>query len=483
MFKAFLHPDKASFVWLHRFLDLAVTAVLFVWLFGSKMVLDSLWLAMFAMVSGMTFVVLAQVSGIYQNWRGRPFFASIKMVLVAWLWTWLLWLALMFVLSSWALWPKDMVLLWGALTPLVLMFYRLVIRRVLIVYRAHGGNSKNVVIVGRNALAESLAERVVHDAGLGYRLLRFYDSDPISGTEIQSDFYTNNLTRYDGTEPVIVPLQKANLKADIHRLKVDEVYLCLPVEQMTQIKSLLETLSDTSVVVKYVPDLFVFDLLHAKVTDISGIPVLGVFDSALTHPFAQFIKRVEDVVISVVALVVFAPLMLVLAFAVKVSSQGPVLFKQRRYGLNGREISVYKFRTMYCDACEDNPADLVQVRKRDPRVTPIGHILRRSSLDELPQFFNVIQGKMSVVGPRPHAVAQNEVYRKLVPKYMQRYLVKPGITGWAQVNGWRGETDSLDKMCKRVEFDLHYVRNWSLWFDVKIIVMTFYKGFLHQNAH
>ena len=193
-----------------------------------------------------------------------------------------------------------------------------------------------------------------------------------------------------------------------------------------------------------------------------------------------WLKRVEDLAIGAVAVTVTAPLMLAIAAGVKLSSPGPVLFRQRRYGLSGKVVEVWKFRTM---TAQEDGDRIAQARRADPRVTRFGAFLRRTSLDELPQFFNVLQGHMSVVGPRPHAVAHNEQYRKLVPGYMLRHKVKPGITGWAQVNGWRGETDTLDKMQKRVECDLHYIRNWSLALDVKIIALTMVRGFVQAGAY
>jgi putative colanic acid biosynthesis UDP-glucose lipid carrier transferase len=189
---------------------------------------------------------------------------------------------------------------------------------------------------------------------------------------------------------------------------------------------------------------------------------------------------VEDLALATIILVLTSPLLCWIAIKVKWSSPGPVIFKQKRYGINGKEIKVYKFRSM---TTQDDGSIIKQATKGDSRVTPFGAFIRRTSLDELPQFINVLQGKMSIVGPRPHAIAHNEQYRKLVPKYMQRHLVKPGITGWAQINGWRGETDTLEKMEKRVEFDLHYINNWSLWFDLRIIFLTIFKGFVDKNAY
>ena len=223
----------------------------------------------------------------------------------------------------------------------------------------------------------------------------------------------------------------------------------------------------------FVPDFFVFEMLQARWTEIDGMPLVSVFDT----PFLGvdgWLKRIEDLLIALIALTLTAPLMLAIALGVKLSSPGPVLFRQRRYGLSGKVVEVWKFRSM---GVQEDGEEIPQARRADPCVTRFGAFLRRTSLDELPQFFNVLQGHMSVVGPRPHAVAHNEQYRKLVPGTMLRHKVKPGITGWAQVNGWRGETDTVEKMQKRVEHDMHYIRNWSLALDVKIVALTLVRGF------
>jgi putative colanic acid biosynthesis UDP-glucose lipid carrier transferase len=232
--------------------------------------------------------------------------------------------------------------------------------------------------------------------------------------------------------------------------------------------ALLDDLRDTTASIYFVPDLFVTDLIQGRIASINGMPAVAVCETPFTG-MDGVIKRVSDVVLSLLILALIAPLMLAIAIGVKRSSPGPILFKQRRYGADGKEILVYKFRSM--SVCEDGDR-IVQATRNDQRVTRLGGFLRRSSLDELPQFINVLQGRMSIVGPRPHAVAHNELYRKLVNGYMVRHKVKPGITGWAQVNGYRGETDTVDKMQKRIEYDLDYLRNWSLGMDLWIILKT-----------
>jgi len=260
---------------------------------------------------------------------------------------------------------------------------------------------------------------------------------------------------------------------------VDLIYIALPLTAQPRIMDLVSRLADTTVSLYLVPDFFVSNLFHGQWTSLAGLPMVSVFDT----PFwgvEGWLKRAQDIVLSSLILCVIALPMLLIAIAVKLSSPGPVLFKQLRYGIDGKPIKVWKFRSM---RVQENGDRVVQATRNDPRVTPLGAFLRRTSLDELPQFINVLMGDMSIVGPRPHAVAHNEEYRALIKGYMLRHAVKPGITGWAQINGWRGETDTLDKMEKRVEHDLWYIRNWSFWLDLKIVFLTIFRGFVGKFAY
>jgi putative colanic acid biosynthesis UDP-glucose lipid carrier transferase len=255
----------------------------------------------------------------------------------------------------------------------------------------------------------------------------------------------------------------------VRRESVDAIYIALPISNAPRIAELLRQLRDTTASIYLIPaNIFEFELVQPRCVEIHGIPALAVCETP-HYGLSALRKRMLDISLAMAALFVFGPLMLVVAAAVKLSSRGPVLFKQRRYGLNGEEIFIYKFRSM--TVCEDGPV-IEQTTRSDPRTTWLGRILRRTSLDELPQILNVLEGKMSFVGPRPHAVAHNEMYRKLISGYMIRHKVRPGITGWAQVNGLRGETDTLEKMRRRVQYDIDYLNNWSLWLDLKILLKT-----------
>jgi putative colanic acid biosynthesis UDP-glucose lipid carrier transferase len=260
---------------------------------------------------------------------------------------------------------------------------------------------------------------------------------------------------------------------------IDIVYITLALKAEDRIAQIIAELSDTTVSVYYVPDFFGFDLLRSQWSSVGNIAVVSIYDSPF-YGIDGFFKRLFDVVFSLIALVVIAIPMVIIAMLVKYTSAGPVFFKQRRFGLDGQEITVWKFRSM---TVAENGAKVTQVQRNDARVTKLGGFLRKTSLDELPQFINVLQGRMSVVGPRPHAVAHNELYRKQIKGYMLRHKVKPGITGLAQISGFRGETDTLDKMEGRIKYDLKYIGQWSMVLDAKIILLTILRGFSGKDVY
>jgi len=319
---------------------------------------------------------------------------------------------------------------------------------------AHGGARRTAVIAGANQMGRQLAERIAADPSLGIQLAGFFDD--------------RSIDRLDGVESTQVLGPIRALPAFVKARGVDLIYSALPLCTQPRVLAMLEDLRDTTASVYFVPDVSAFDPIQAQVASVGGVPVIAVCESPCCG-LAAVLKRACDLGLALLALGVLAPVLLLIAAGVKLSSPGPVLFKQRRYGLDGKEIVVYKFRTM---TCLEDGAVVEQAKRDDPRVTRFGRTLRKYSLDELPQLFNVLEGSMSVVGPRPHAVAHNEMYRKVIRGYMIRHKVKPGITGLAQVRGLRGETDSIAKMRARIECDLEYLRNWSVALDLEIMART-----------
>jgi putative colanic acid biosynthesis UDP-glucose lipid carrier transferase len=269
------------------------------------------------------------------------------------------------------------------------------------------------------------------------------------------------------------------LSGYVNRKRIDLIFIALPMRQVQRVVDLLDELRDTTASIYFVPDIFVMDLIQSRTADISGVPIVAMCET----PFQGsrgLVKRFMDVAFTIVGLILLSPLLIVIALLIKLDSPGPVIFRQRRYGLDGRIIDVYKFRTM--TVTEDGP-QIQQATRDDSRVTPIGRFLRRYSLDELPQLFNVLAGSMSLVGPRPHAVAHNEEYRRLIKGYMVRHKVPPGITGLAQINGCRGETSRLEEMKSRIEYDLDYLRQWKPSLDVRILFKTVIQVFHDRKAY
>jgi len=349
---------------------------------------------------------------------------------------------------------SDILITWFWLAPTSQVAAHLLVRRVAPTILKMQGETKYAVVVGVNEQSMELAQRLKEDSYSNIKILGFFD-----------DRLTSRLP-HPNERSVIGKIKE--LPQFVNENKIPLIYLSLPMSTQPRIMALLDGLRDTTASIYFVPDIFVTDLIQGRLSTVSGLPVVAVCESPFTG-FNGVIKRLSDIVLSLLILILIAPILLIIALGIKLTSPGPVIFKQRRYGLDGQQIMVYKFRSM---TVTEDGATIQQAQKNDRRITPLGAILRKTSLDELPQFINVLQGRMSVVGPRPHAVAHNEQYRKLIDGYMVRHKVKPGITGWAQVNGYRGETEVLEKMKKRIDFDLDYLRNWSLRLDLYIVLKT-----------
>jgi putative colanic acid biosynthesis UDP-glucose lipid carrier transferase len=363
------------------------------------------------------------------------------------------------------LFDRKAVLTWLALAPASQLAVHAALRSFAPSLLRIPGEPKRVVIAGVNEVSLALARQIVQSPYIADRVIGFFD-----------DRYGERIVH---PEDFALLGTLSGLPRFVRENRIQVIYLSLPMAMQPRIVQLFDELADTTASIYFVPELFLTNLMQGRMDSVGDIPVVAVCET----PFSGIngiVKRMSDIILSVLILTLISPLLLLIAAAVKLDSPGPVIFRQRRYGLDGEEIVVSKFRSL--TVCEDG-SGIQQVQKNDQRLTRLGAFLRKTSMDELPQFFNVLQGRMSIVGPRPHAVAHNELYRKLIKGYMVRHKVKPGITGWAQVNGCRGETDTLEKMKMRIDHDLAYLRNWSLRLDLYIIFRTVAVVFRDRNAY
>jgi putative colanic acid biosynthesis UDP-glucose lipid carrier transferase len=398
------------------------------------------------------------------RFRDRRFKAAIG-IGTSWLGLLVLLALCAYTTDSLHLFNHQVLMAWAAVTPLLQWLGYLSGRMALLRLAGVPGNRRTAVVVGAGRLGVKVSQAFqAHDAP-GLVFLGYFDD--------RAD---------DRVDAGAVHLRLGNLKQlapYIGEHGVKEVYITLPLGSQPRIVELLAQVQGTAASVFFVPDVFGISIIQGRLRYMNGVPVVGLQETPFTGT-NWLVKRLSDVVLSAAILVLISPLLLLVAIGVKLSSPGAVIFAQRRNGLDGEEIIVYKFRSM---RAADDGAAVQQATRSDPRTTPFGAFLRRTSLDELPQFINVLQGRMSIVGPRPHAVAHNEQYRQLIRAYMVRHKVKPGITGWAQIHGLRGETDTVEKMQARVEYDLEYLRNWSLGLDLQIIARSVKLVFFDRNAY
>jgi len=417
-------------------------------------------------VSSVLSVLIFPLFNLYDSWRGKSLFNQIRSVFFAWGGVLVGIIILLFLLKSSEDFSRSWFIYWYVTGAFFILAIRLISYLSLRWIRSKGLNYRSVVIIGAGDLGKEVLQRITQSGWTGFKVIAIFDdNETLKGGNIYG---------------VPVKTGPDDMMAFVEDHNVDEVWLALPLNAEERMQGLVHQLSSTSANVRLIPDIFGLSILNHGFTEIAGMPVVDLCTSPMVG-FSRFIKAVEDKVLAAIILILISPVMLTIAISIKLTSKGPVLFKQKRHGWDGRIIKVYKFRSM--KAHKEFDGSVTQAIRKDPRITRLGTFLRRTSLDELPQFYNVLQGRMSIVGPRPHAVAHNEHYKEVVDQYMLRHRVKPGITGWAQVNGWRGETDTVEKMQKRVEYDLFYIENWSLWFDLKIILLTVFKGFINKNAY
>jgi putative colanic acid biosynthesis UDP-glucose lipid carrier transferase len=386
-------------------------------------------------------------------------------VILRWLLLLAVLLAVGYVTRSLDGYPRHIFLTWAVVTPVALIAVTLAMQEVMRRFLINAFDNRSAIIAGYNTSSLELARRLKNNPGMRVEVTGFFDDRSSDRLGMEAD------AKLVGSLSDMSQYVKDN--------RTDVIFIALPIRHVKRVMNLLDDLRDTTASIYYVPDIFVFDLIQARSGEIHGIPVVAMCETPF-YGYRGVAKRVTDVGFSALILLLLLPLLVLIAIVVKLSSAGPIIFKQRRYGLDGREIAVYKFRTM---RVTEDGAQIRQASKTDSRITRVGGVLRRSSMDELPQLINVLQGRMSLVGPRPHAVAHNEEYRKLIKGYMVRHKVLPGITGLAQVNGCRGETSKLEEMEARVNYDLDYLRHWSPMLDIKIILLTVVKVFRDDKAY
>lgn len=397
------------------------------------------------------------LAGSYDQLKSFTIELELKALLKAWVMAVLLLSVFFFMTRTGARFSRVWAGLWFSTSLIAVFIWRIGARQGLSWLRLRA-DRKRVIFIGRTEALEHFDSRLRATSGLDIEVVK------------RKVLHTNTLSEAEWR----------SLVEFVNDEKIEQVWLLLPLRDELFVEEALAHFILTPVEIRYIPDIFGLRLFNYAVTEIAGFPVIDLSATPM-EGFNLLIKEVEDRLLAGLILALTSPILLLLAIGVKLTSRGPVLFRQQRMGWGGKNIEVLKFRSM--KPHKEMPGAISQATRDDPRVTRFGAFLRKTSLDELPQFWNVLLGQMSIVGPRPHAVEHNEQYKAAVDGYMLRHRVKPGITGWAQVHGYRGETDTLEKMKKRVEYDLYYIENWSVWLDLKIILITTLKGFWHKNAY
>lgn len=462
------HPGTRAPAFLFALLDaclvLAGAAIAYVFRFDDFIAWSDPTLLLVAFNTAMT-VLLFPTLGIYQSWRGRSPLEMVTLVTLGWVAVFVLGLILVFTTHQ----AHTLSRLWCG-TWLITSLALLVTLRIAEYQWSkqlwrRGINVQPVAIVGANPLSLTLIGRLRKNAQSGFYPECVFDEDPHAST------YASGL-------PVIASLD--GLANAVRTRGIKEIWLVLPLREEARVHAVLNAFRHDFVNVRFIPNVRDISLFNHSVSEVVGLSAINLLASPSADP-RYVSKQIFDRTFAALALLGLLPLMLVIGILVKLSSPGPVFFRQWRKGANGNQFQIYKFRTMVVHA--EETGQLTQAKRRDPRVTPVGALLRKTSLDELPQFINVLRGEMSVVGPRPHALQHDELYKDLVHGYMFRYRIKPGITGWAQINGYRGETDKIEKMQGRIAFDLYYIENWTFGLDLKIVLKTFIHGFGGAHAY
>lgn len=419
----------------------------------------------FALLIGSTVTLgVFHFNHIYESSRAKSLSTSIFKLVQSLLGVLILLASLAFFTKTGETFSREWFIRWSLYSFSVLVLFRLLLVAFLRLMRSKGWNERRVVVIGAGTLCKKLVETTQQSLWIGLRIVTIFDDRP-----------KDEVKDINGI-PVLKTPEDISAYLAVHRKEIDEIWIALPLGAERRVKEILYEMRHETVAIRFIVDIFGMDLLNHSIDEISGFPVLNIRTTPMVG-VNRFIKSIEDRVLAALILMLISPLLLFIVFLVRLSSEGPIFYRQKRVGWNGEEFEMLKFRTMPVDA--ESKTGAVWATKNEARATSIGKWLRKTSLDELPQFINVLNGDMSIVGPRPERLIFVQKFKDQIPRYMQKHQVKAGITGWAQINGWRGDT-SLEK---RIEHDLYYIENWSLIFDLKIIFLTLFKGLIHKNAY
>jgi len=458
----FLSEHSSILLWVMRFTDgmvlLATCATGYLLVFGAKPLPFHYQIAiMFAVLLQL---IIFNAYSLYRTWRGVDYAQEFTAVVLAWTTVFAVLVFFAVITKTSERFSRAWLLMWFTFGGTSILVMRYILRRVLQTLRSKGYNLRHIVIIGSGKVGQHVLHSIVRSPESGFNVCGFF-SDESQPTEMPGK------TRFGPVEQAL---------EFIHSRQLDQVWIAMPLSDAETIDRLVNKLSELSIDLRFVPDIFGFRLINHSVSTVAGMPVVNLSVTPMDG-INRWIKLFEDKLISGALLLLISPLLLLIAVLVKISSKGPVIYKQERLSWNGESFTMYKFRTMPVEI--ESATGPQWAEKGESRATTIGMILRRTSLDELPQFWNVLKGDMSIVGPRPERPVFVERFKGEIPSYMRKHMVKAGITGWAQINGWRGNTD----LGKRIEHDLYYIDNWSLWLDLRIIALTVFKGFLHKNAY
>lgn len=459
--RGFFREHSLLLLWVSRLLDLFIFLVAcltaYTVVFGFIAIRADYEVAI--TIAVLVFLSIFQLAGLYRTWRGEEFTSELASMFVAWNIVFAILIFFAAITKTTADFSRAWLLMWYTGGFSLLFLQRLALRKFLRVMRSRGFNLRHVVVVGSSDLGDQVLKRIRDSVDSGFNVCAYFTDDDVGLAEH-------------------VPIRGALAEAPafIQENQIDQIWIAMSLKQADAIEKILEQLKDSMCDIRLIPDLFGFHLINHSMGTISGMPVINLSVTPMDG-LNRWIKAMEDKVLAAIILVFASPVIALIALLIKASGAGPVIYAQERLSWNGSRFWMYKFRTMPLNAEETSGP--VWASKGEDRATAIGRFLRRTSMDELPQFWNVLRGDMSIVGPRPERPVFVEKFRDEVPSYMLKHMVKGGITGWAQINGWRGDTD----IKKRIEHDLYYIDNWSLWLDLKIILLTIFKGLVHRHAY